>query len=52
MAHREEASKSECKTSFLAKATDKACRGAQFFWEIAGGNREYPNRSVDVNNVD
>ena len=40
MAQCEEAGKSECKTSFLTKATDKSCCGAQFFWEIRGEPRE------------
>ena len=40
MAQREEAGESEYKTSFVSKATDKSCCGAQFFWEIPGEPRE------------
>ena len=40
MAQREEAGESESQTSFVSKATDKSCCGAQFFWEIPGEPRE------------
>ena len=38
--HSVRAGKSECKTSFLTKATDKSCCGAQFFCEMPGEPRE------------